>query len=104
VVRYLVSLLVAGVLVFLTFWIGSQIAILVSQSSDESADFLRGRKLDLCGYQVDSRHALAGYDLEEWKGERCEALSRLDRCVLACLAAADAVEIAAGCYPDCVKR
>jgi len=102
--RYLASLVISlGLLVFV-LWIGSQIAIMVSQGSSESADFLRGRKLDLCGYQVDARFGLAGYDLDEWKGERCERLSELDRCVLSCLADAGAVEIAEDCFPRCVGR
>ena len=102
--RYLGALVLALVIVFGLFWVGARIAIMVSQGSSESADFLRGRKVDLCGYQVDTRHSLAGYELDDWKGDRCEALSRLDRCVLACLAEAEAVEIAATCYPDCVEK
>jgi len=102
--RYFASLLVSlGLLVFV-LWVGSQIAIMVSQGSSESADFLRGRKLDLCGYEVDARFGLAGYDLDEWKGERCERLSELDLCVLSCLEAAGAVEIAEDCFPQCVER
>ena len=102
--RYLGSLVVAGALLFGAFWFASQIAIMVSQGSRESADYLRGRKLDLCGYQVDTRHSLAGYDLGEWKGSRCEELSTLDRCVLSCLSEAGAVSIAVDCYPACVKQ
>jgi len=102
--RYLGSLVLALSLLGFAFWIASQIAIMVAQGSSESADYLRGRELDLCGYKVDARHGLAGYDLDEWKGERCEALSELDECVLECLSRAGAVEIAAGCYPSCVQR
>ncbi len=102
--RYLGALVVAVVLLFGAFWVASQIAIMVSQGSSESADYLRGRKLVLCGYQVDARHSLAGYDLGEWKGSRCEELSILDRCVLSCLSEAGAVEIAVDCYPSCVKQ
>ncbi len=102
--RYLGSLVVALVLVFGALWVASQIAIMVSRGSSESADYLRGRKLDLCGYQVDARYDLAGYDLEQWKGSRCEDLSALDRCVLYCLSEAGAVAIAVDCYPSCVKQ
>lgn len=102
--RYLASLVLALGLLALAFWIAAQIAIMVEQGSSESADYLRGRELDLCGYKVDARHGLAGYDLEEWKGDRCDSLSELDECVLECLSKAGAVEIAAGCFPSCVKR
>lgn len=102
--RYFGPLVVAAALLFGVFWAGSQIAIMVSQGSRESTDYLRGRKRDLCGYQVDSRHSLAGYDLDEWKGSRCEKLSSLDRCVLSCLAEAGAVAIAVDCYTSCVGR
>lgn len=102
--RYLTSLVVSVALLFLALWIASRIAIMVSQGSSESADYLRGRKLDLCGYQVEARFSLAGYDLSEWKGERCESLSELDHCILSCLSKAGAVEVAAGCYTECVKR
>lgn len=102
--RYLGSLVLAFLLLILTLWIGSQIAIMVSQGSSESADYLRGRKVERCGYQIDSRFGLAGYDLDEWKGSRCEELSELDRCVLECLADAGTVEIAATCFPQCVQR
>lgn len=100
--RYLASLAIALVLLLIVFWFGSQIAIMVSQASSESADFLRGRQLDLCGYSVDARFDLAGYDLDQWKGSRCDRLSELDRCVLSCLSSAGAVEIAEGCFSRCV--
>ena len=102
--RYLGSLVVALGLLFGAFWVASQIAIMVSQGSRENEDYLRGRMLDLCGYQVDARYALAGYDLAEWKGSRCDELSILDHCVLSCLSRAGAVSIAADCYPECVKQ
>lgn len=102
--RYLASLILALVLLLVAFWISSQIAIMVSQGSSESADFLRGREVERCGYSIDTRFALAGYDLDEWRGDRCDELSDLDRCVLACLAAAEAVEIAEDCFSDCVSR
>jgi hypothetical protein len=102
--RYFASLVLALVLLIGAFWIGSQIAIMVSQGSSESADFLRGRTIERCGYTIDARFGLAGYELDEWKGDRCEDLSELDRCVLTCLSEAGAVEIAADCFPDCVKH
>jgi hypothetical protein len=102
--RYLGPLVVAVALLFGAFWAASQIAIMVSQGSSESTDYLRGRKLDLCGYQVDARHSLAGYDLGQWKGSRCEQLSILDACVLSCLSEAGAVSIAVDCYPSCVEQ
>lgn len=102
--RYLGAMGIALVLLFGALWVGSRIAFWVSQGSSESAEFLRGQELDLCGYRVDVRHELAGYDLEQWSGDRCEALSELDVCLLECLAGAEAVEIAAGCYDECVKR
>jgi hypothetical protein len=102
--RYLASLVLALFLLFVAFWISSQIAIMVSQGSSESADFLRGREVDRCGYAIDARFGLAGYDLDQWKGDRCDELSDLDRCVLACLAEAEAVEIATDCYSGCINR
>lgn len=102
--RYLAAFGLALIMVFAVLWGGSQIAIMVSQGSAESADFLRGRELDLCGYSVDARFNLAGYDLDEWQGDRCEELSGLDRCVLSCLANAGAIEIARECYPVCLRQ
>jgi hypothetical protein len=102
--RYLLALCVAAVCLALAFWIGSQIALSVSQGSDAHEDFLRGDTVILCGYEVDSRYGLAGYDLDEWKGERCESLSSLDHCVLGCLSTAGTIEIARDCYPRCLGR
>lgn len=102
--RYLVSLVVAVALVFVAFWIGSKIAIMVSQGNDENFDFVRGTTSNLCGYEVDHRHSLAGYDLDEWRGERCERLSALDRCLLECLSNAEVVEVAKGCFSQCVEE
>ena len=102
--RYFASLVLSlGFLVFV-LWVSSQIAISVSQGSSESADYLRGRKIDRCGYQVDARFGLAGYDLDEWEGSRCEDLSELDRCVLECLSQSGAIEIAQGCFTRCVAE
>ena len=102
--RYLAALCVAAGLLFLVFWLGSRIAVIVSQPDRQYNDFTVGRKMDLCGHAVDMRHAAAGYDLDEWKGERCRSLSRLDHCVLECLSAAGTVKIATACYSDCVPE
>jgi hypothetical protein len=103
-VRFLVFLVAATVLLFFVFWVGSQIAWRVSWNPGEDEAFLRGSTLDLCGYEVDSRLSLAGYDLEEWSGERCESLSELDICLLECLSRAGTVEIASSCYESCVRE
>ena len=102
--RYLTALLIAFALLFLAFWGGSQIAIMVEQPQRRYNDFTVGRKMDLCGYAVDMRHAAGGYDLEKWKGSRCESLSVLDRCVLECLSVAGTVEIGTACFSDCVRE
>ena len=101
--RYLTALLIAFALLFLAFWGGSQIAIMVEQPQRRYNDFTVGRKMDLCGYAVDMRHEAAGYALEDWKGSRCESLSDLEHCVLSCLAGAGTVEIGAACFSDCVS-
>jgi hypothetical protein len=100
--RYLVALTIAAALIFAAFWVGARISILVTQPHREHNDFTVGRKMDLCGYQVDMRHEMAGYDLKKWRGSRCDNLSSLDHCVLECLSQAGTVEIAKACYPDCV--
>lgn len=101
--RYLMALVVAVALAFLMLWIGSWIATTVSQPHLEHNDFTVGRKLDLCGYQVDFRHANSGYDFDQWKGAHCEFLSELDHCLLKCLSAAGTIEIGAACFSDCVR-
>ena len=100
--RYIIALTIAASLLFLAFWAGSRISILVTQPDREHNDFTVGRKMDLCGYQVDMRHEMAGYDLRQWRGSRCDSLSELDHCVLQCLSEAGTVEIAVACYPECV--
>jgi hypothetical protein len=102
--RYLVALAAALVLLMGALWVGTQISISVSQGTDVEEDFLRGGTETLCGYEVDSRFSLAGYDLDEWKGGRCEELSSLDHCVLGCLSTAGTIEIARECYPKCLGR
>jgi len=101
--RHLIALLVASVLAFGLFWVGARIAVMVSGGEGRSNDFTAGQHLLLCGHSVDSRHAMAGYDLRQWEGDRCKSLSDLDRCLLRCLERAGTVEIAKACYPECVQ-
>ena len=102
--RYLSALLLACGLTFLLLWGGARIAILVSGPERVANDYTVGQKFDLCGYAVDSRFAMAGYELEDWQDERCKSMSALDHCVLGCLERAGTVEIAAGCYEECVRK
>ena len=102
--RYLGSMVLAGLVLFLAFWAAGRLAVSVSQGSSEQTDFLAGRKLDLCGYSVDARFGLAGYDLGEWRGRRCDRLSELDECLLRCLSRAGAIEVAEDCYDLCVDE
>jgi len=102
--RYFMALLTATGLVFAALWIGSWIAVTVGQPHRQYNDFTVGRKMDLCGYKVDMRHAGGGYDLEQWKGGRCDSLSELDHCVLRCLSSAGTIEIGAACFSDCVAE
>ena len=102
--RFLVFLGIAVAALVVSLWIGSQIAISVAQGTSAEEDFLRGRTRTLCGYEVDSRYSLAGYELDEWNGERCEELSSLDHCVLGCLSTAGTIEVARDCYPRCLGR
>lgn len=101
--RYLAALAIACVLTAFLFWAGAKIAILVSGPERVANDYTVGQRFDLCGYEVDSRYAIAGYDLEAWQDERCQRLSDFDRCVLGCLEQAGTIEIAAACHPGCVK-
>jgi hypothetical protein len=101
--RYLVAAIFALALVFTLLWVGSWIATIVLQPDRQQNDFTVGRRMDLCGYAVDMRHAAGGYDLDEWSGERCRSLSALDRCILSCLSEAGTVEIGAACYSDCLS-
>ncbi len=102
--RYLIALLIATALAFVVLWVGSWISTAVSQPHRQYNDFTVGRKMDLCGYEVDMRHAGGGYDLEQWRGRRCGSLSELDHCVLKCLSDAGTVEIGAACYSDCIRE
>ena len=100
--RYLAAMCIAFVLLFLAYWGGEKILEMVRQPNRLDDDFTVGQKMDLCGYSVDIRYRQAGYDLEQWSGERCEDLSELDECLLRCLSRAGTVKIASECYPDCV--
>jgi hypothetical protein len=102
--RYLASLVLACALTAFLLWAGAKIASIVSSPESGNNDFTVGQRMYLCGYQVDSRYAVAGYDLEEWKGDRCRNLSTLDRCILGCLEKAGTVETASACYANCVER
>lgn len=102
--RYLLALAVAAVLLAVSLWIGSRISTSVSQGTRIDEEFLRGVSVNLCGYEVDSRHSLAGYDLDQYRGSRCESLSELDHCILGCLSTAGTIESAADCYDECVAE
>jgi hypothetical protein len=102
--RYFLALLTAALLVFAALWTGSWVANTVRTPHRDYNDYTVGRKMDLCGYEVDMRHAGGGYDLDRWKGAHCNFLSELDHCVLKCLANAGTVEIGAACFSDCVSE
>lgn len=102
--RYLSALAIAGVSLFVVFWVGSRVVTMVAQPHRDQNDFTVGARFDLCGYTVDSRYALAGYDLNEWRGDRCDQMSQLDHCVLGCLSVAGTVETASACYSDCLAE
>jgi len=102
--RYLIALSISVVLIFLFFWVGAKIAVMVDPPHRDYNDYTVGRKMDLCGYAVDMRHAGGGYDLEHWRRQDCDTLSDLDRCILQCLSEAGTVKIGAACYSDCLGR
>ncbi len=87
---------------FLVFWVGAQLAGSVVTPHHEHNDFTIGRKRMLCGYVVDERHEVSGYEYNTWTGSRCEEMSDLDECMLECLSRAGTIQIGAACYPDCV--
>lgn len=101
--RYLAAASVAVVIVFALFWLGSWIATIVTQPHRQQNDFTVGRRMDLCGYSVDMRHGAGGYDLDQWKGKRCQSLSELDHCILSCLSRAGTIEIGSACFSDCIS-
>jgi hypothetical protein len=102
--RYLAALLIAASLIFLVFWGGAKIVKLVEPAHRDYNEYTVGRKMNLCGYQVDYRHIGGGYDLHHWRGGRCESLSKLDRCMLKCLSDAGTVKIGAACFNGCVRE
>lgn len=102
--RYLAALLGAVVVTIALTWVGARIARVTSGPENAVNDFTVGQRYVLCGHAIESRMALAGYDLDQWTGERCRNLSALDRCLLYCLERAVTVEIAEGCYERCVRR
>jgi len=101
--RYLIALLIACASTFVLFWVGARVATMVSGPERGANDFTVGQQRLICGYQIDTRYALAGYDLDAWDESRCAFLGKLDRCVLGCLEQAGTVEIASACYEDCVR-
>jgi hypothetical protein len=102
--RLIAAFVAASLLVFVIFWVGSRIAVMVEQPHREHNDFTVGEKMSLCGRVVDTRHKVSGYDFDEWQGSRCESLSKLDECLLECLSRAGTLEIGAACYSDCVQK
>lgn len=102
--RYAVAAAFAVGVVFVLFWIGSWLAGVIEQPHRVQNDYTAGVERDLCGYAVDLRHEISGYDFDQWQGERCDDLSDLDRCILECLADAGTIEIGADCYPDCLAK
>lgn len=102
--RLLGAFCVASLLAFLFFWVGSRIAVIVDQPERQHNDFTVGRKMNLCGRVIDTRHQLSGYDFDEWMGRRCEELSKLDECLLECLSNAGTIEIGAACYSRCIEK
>lgn len=102
--RLIVAFLVASLLAFLVFWGGARVARVVTPPDREHNDFTVGRKMNLCGRVIDTRHEVSGYDLEAWLGRRCDDLGSFDECLLDCLARAGTIEIGAACYSDCVER
>jgi hypothetical protein len=102
--RYLGALLGAIVVTVVLTWVGARIARVTSGPETAVNDFTVGQRYVLCGHAIEARMAMAGYDLDQWTGERCRHLSKLDQCLLACLERAGTVEIAEGCYERCVKH
>lgn len=102
--RYAVAAALALGVVFVLFWIGSWLAGVIEQPNRLQTEFTVGVTRDLCGYEIDVRHEIGGYDLDQWQGERCDDLSELDHCILSCLADAGTIEIGAACYRDCLDE
>ena len=102
--RFLAPLALAVVVAFFVFWVGAWLAGTISTPHTELNAFTRGELMMLCGRVVDRRHEISGYDYDLWQGDRCEALSRLDECLLDCLADAGTIPIGAACYSRCVEK
>lgn len=102
--RFLAALLGAVVVTVVLTWVGARIARVASGPENGVNDFTVGQRFVLCGHAIESRMELAGYDLDQWTGERCRNLSALDHCLLSCLERAVTIEIAEGCYERCVKH
>lgn len=102
--RLIIAFCLASLLAFVVFWVGSRVAVMVEAPHREHNDFTVGEKMSLCGRIVDTRHQISGYDFDEWQGQRCERLSKLDKCVLECLSRAGTIEIGAACYSNCVSK
>ena len=100
--RFVVAFGFAIIAAFLVFWVGARLANVVSGSDVELNDFTIGRKMMLCNRIVDARHELSDYDFDIWQGSRCDNLSRLDECLLDCLADAGTVAIGEACFENCV--
>src|SRR5690606_5159614 len=75
--RYLAALLGAVVVTIALTWVGARIARVTSGPENAVNDFTVGQRYVLCGHAIESRMALAGYDLDQWTGERCRNLSAL---------------------------
>ena len=102
--RFLAAFCVAVVVAFFVFWVGAWLAGTISTPDTEPNPFTRGELMMLCGRVVDRRHEISGYDYGLWQGDRCESLSRLDECLLDCLADAGTIPIGAACYSRCVEK
>ena len=53
--RYLAALLIAVTLIFLVFWVGAKIAVMVDPPHRAYNEYTVGRRMDLCGFAVDVR-------------------------------------------------
>ena len=102
--RLIAAFCFASLLAFTAFWVASRVAMTVEQPHREHNDFTVGEKMSLCGRIVDTRHMVSGYDFDEWQGQRCESLSKLDECLLDCLSQAGTIDIGAACYSGCVAE
>lgn len=102
--RLIAAFFVALSIIFVAFWVAARIALTVEQPHREYNDFTVGEKMMLCNRVVDTRHIVSGYDFDEWQGQRCESLSKLDECLLDCLSQAGTIDIGAACYSICVSK